>query len=435
MRSLWTLMIVGLLAPAAHARSAEPAPSGGLDTARIEKLTGAKGTLDATEGVFKVSVPRSDLAVTAAGVRITPPMGLTSWAAFQRAGDQTVVMGDLVLLEDQVNPVLSVALDEGLEVTALHNHFFWDTPKVMFMHIGGAGDESSLAAAVGKVFAKIAASTGGTGGSRGEIDPARTTLDPGRIEAILGARGTLTAGVYKVVIGRKTRMHGHDLGAAMGVNTWAAFAGSDDRAVVDGDFAMLESELQGVLKALRAAGISIVAIHSHMTGEEPRVMFLHYWGVGRTEDLARGLRQALDRTKHDQRASADALVFVCEHGSVKSVMAAEWFNRLAAERGLALRAVSRGLTPDASVPPPVVEHLASEGFDVRAFAPARLTESDVSAAMKVVSLGADTTAVVRSADVPEERWDDIPPSAGGYDRTCDAIRARVERLLDTLQRR
>jgi protein-tyrosine-phosphatase len=429
-------LAVVLSLPASAARSAEPAESFGLDTARIETLTSAKGVLDRSEGVFKVSVPRTDLSVTAAGVRVTPAMGLTSWAAFKRAGAHTVVMGDLVLLEDQVNPVMSVALDQGLEVTALHNHFFWDTPKVMFMHIGGAGEEPALAAAVGRVFAAIGATSGAqpaAPASRAAIDPARTTLDPTKIDALLGGRGTLGAGVYKVVIGRTTRMHGQDMGAAMGVNTWAAFAGSDEHAVVDGDFAMLESELQGVLRALRAAGISVVAIHSHMTGEDPRVVFLHYWGVGRTDDLARGLRRALDRTKHDQRAAADTVVFVCEHGSVKSLMAAQWFNRLARERGLGLRAVSRGLRPDAVVPAPVAEHLTGHGFDLRGFAPSALAESDLARALRVVSMGADTASVVAPGDARLERWDDIPPSAGRYDRTSEAIRARVQTLLDKLE--
>jgi hypothetical protein len=276
-------------------------PAHGLDTARIERLTGAKGALDEKEAVFKVSVPRTDLAVSAAGVRVTPPMGLTSWAAFKRAGNHTVVMGDLVLLEDQVNPVMSAALDAGLEVTALHNHFFWDTPRVLFMHIAGMGDEAALASAVGRVLARIAATAGGRGEApRAEIDPARTTLDPRRIDAILGRKGVLAAGVYKVVIGRPARMHGNEIGSAMGVNTWAAFAGSDEQAVVDGDFAVIESELQAVLKALRGGRIQVVAIHHHMTGEEPRIVFLHYWGLGRTDDLARTLRAALDRTRHDQ---------------------------------------------------------------------------------------------------------------------------------------
>jgi hypothetical protein len=275
-----------------------PVAASALDTAKIESLTGAKGKWDDRQKVFKVSVPRSDLAVTVAGVKVTPPMGLTSWAAFTMAGGHTVVMGDTVLLEDQVNPVMSAALDNGLEVTALHNHFLWDTPRVMFMHIGGMGGTEKLAAAVGKVFDAIRETSGGKGPvPRAEIDPAKSSFDKGKIDAILGATGEMKDGVYKLVFAHGTKMHGGEMGAAMGVNTWAAFAGSDDAAVVDGDVAMAEGELQGVLKALRHAGIDVVAIHQHMTGESPRVLFLHYWGVGRVEDLARGLKSALDTQK------------------------------------------------------------------------------------------------------------------------------------------
>jgi Domain of Unknown Function (DUF1259) len=296
LKALVSTVFAVTLAVSVSAQTAKP--GAGLDTARIEQLTGAKGKLDEKEGAFKVSVPRTDLAVTAAGVRLTPPLGLTSWASFRRAGERAMVMGDLVLLEDQVNPVMSAALDGGLEVTALHNHFLGDTPKVMFMHIGGAGDEAALATAVGKVFARIKETSGGRGEiPKGDIDPAKTTLDPAKIEAVLGRKGELAGGVYKLVIGRSTRMHGHEVGATMGVNTWAAFAGSDETAVVDGDFAMLEPELQGVLKALRGAGIAIVAIHQHMAGEQPRILFLHYWGVGPTANLAKGLRAALDVTE------------------------------------------------------------------------------------------------------------------------------------------
>jgi Domain of Unknown Function (DUF1259) len=294
---------IALLAAATAATAAPPSSSpapaaaSALDTARIEDLTGAKGTLDAKEGVFKVSVPRSDLSVTAAGVHITPPLGLTSWAAFQsaRAG-HAMVMGDLVLLEEQVNPVMTVALDNGLEVTALHNHFLGESPRVMFMHIGGRGAPDALAAAVGKVFAKIKEPAGSEPAARADIEPTRSTLSTPKIDAALGQKGDLGNGVYKVTIGRSTRMHGDAAGKTMGVNTWAAFAGSDEQAVVDGDFAMLEPELQPVLKALRHAGINIVAIHQHMTGEEPRILFLHYWGIGPVESLARGLRSALDVT-------------------------------------------------------------------------------------------------------------------------------------------
>jgi hypothetical protein len=280
----------------AWAASDKPAA---FETAAIEELTGAKGALDAKEGVFKVSLPRGDIKATAGGVRMTPPLGLTAWAAFTKAGKHTMVMGDIVLLEDQVNPVMSAALDNGLEVTALHNHFFWDTPKVMFMHVGGMGDEKVLAGAVGKVFTRLKETAGGKGEVlHAEIDPAKTSLTPAKIEAVLVYKGDLKDGVYKVVIGRTTKMGGHTVGKAMGVNTWAAFAGSDEKAVVDGDFAMLESEVQDVLKALRGGGIDVVAIHNHMTNENPRIVFLHFWGVGPTESLAKTIKAALERTKH-----------------------------------------------------------------------------------------------------------------------------------------
>ena len=296
-RLLSGCVLLGLTVLSVRAARAEK--KGGLDTAKIEELTGQKGKLDEKEGVFKVSMPRPEIAATAGGVKLNPALGLTAWAAFMRAGSHVMVMGDMVVLEDQANPVMSVALDNGLEVTALHNHFFWDSPKVMFMHIGGMGDEATLATAVGKVFAKIKETAGGKGEiPRADIDPAKSSLDPKKIDAVLGYQGELANGVYKITIGRTTKMGGHAVGKTMGVNTWAAFAGADDRAVVDGDFAMLESELQPVLKELRGGGINVVAIHNHMTGDNPRIMFLHYWGIGSTESLARTLKAALGKTKH-----------------------------------------------------------------------------------------------------------------------------------------
>jgi hypothetical protein len=274
------------------------AARGKLDTAKIEQLTGAKGELNEKEGVFTVRAPRTDLQVTTAGVKMNPAMGLTSYAAFMMTGTRTMVMGDTTLLEDQVNPVMSVALDKGLEVTALHNHFFWDSPKVMFMHIGGMGDEDKLASAVGKVFAKIKETSSGKGEiPKADLDPAKTSLDPKNIESVMGMKGQMASGVYKITVGRTTKMGGHDIGNAMGINTWAAFIGSDQQAVVDGDFVMRENELQSVLKALRGAGINIVAIHNHIETESPRIVFLHYWGVGPTIDLAKGLKTALDTQK------------------------------------------------------------------------------------------------------------------------------------------
>jgi hypothetical protein len=274
------------------------AATNGLDTARIEKLTGMTGQYNEKEKVFKLSYPRTDLHVVASGVHLNPALGLTAWAAFTPVGKHVSVMGDIVLTEDQVNDVMSAALDQGLEVTALHNHFFTESPKIMFMHVGGMGDIEQISNAVKAVFDTLKATTGGKGKfPTAEIDPAKTNLNPKLIDDILKNPGEMKSGVYKVTFGRKTKMAGHEMGSAMGVNTWAAFAGSDQQAVVDGDFAMLETELQDVLKALRKAHINVVAIHNHMTTENPRIMFLHFWGIGSTVDLAKGLQAALATQK------------------------------------------------------------------------------------------------------------------------------------------
>ena len=264
----------------------------------IEKLTGVKGKYDPKEKVFKISSPRKDLDVNIRGVKVIPEMGLTSWAAFTSMDSNVMVMGDLVLTENQVNPVMSLILDEGLNVTALHNHFFWETPRIMFMHIDGVGPVEKISKSVGKVFsminsAKDMASTVPTA----KINPANSSLNTAKIDSILGTKGTMQNGVYKIVIGRTAQMDGHTIGNNMGVNTWAAFAGTDKQAVVDGDIAMHESELRNVLSALRKADINVVAIHQHMIEEKPRFIFLHYYGINSVEKLAEGLRHAFDATK------------------------------------------------------------------------------------------------------------------------------------------
>jgi uncharacterized protein DUF1259 len=205
---------------------------------------------------------------------------------------------------------MSAALENGLEVTALHNHFFYDRPNVFFMHIGGTGSTEQLATGVQKALAAIEGAGRGSKGPRaaapcgelaggfgGPTIAAKSTIDPKPLEAILGASAQAKDGIAKFSFGRKTSMHGAEVGEAMGVNTWAAFAGTQKAAVVDGDFAMLEDELQDVLKALRHANVNIVAIHNHMTHEQPRIMFLHFWAKGPADELARGIRSALDTQK------------------------------------------------------------------------------------------------------------------------------------------
>jgi hypothetical protein len=273
-----------------------------LDTNRIEQTIGLKGTWNAAEGVFKVTAPHNDVKVSVDGWTMPPFMGLASWAAFNQGKmGEAMVMGDTVLFQDEVNPVMSVALDNGLSVTALHNHFFYDEPKVYFMHIGGEGPVEKLATAVRKVWDKVkeirAANPQPATTFGGAPLPAQSSITGKALEDILGMKGQTNNGMFKVVIGRTTKMMDTEVGKEMGVNTWAAFAGADDNAIMDGDFAVLEEQLQPVLKSLRAEGVNIVAIHSHMTQENPRILFLHYWGRGKAESLARRLKKTLDAQK------------------------------------------------------------------------------------------------------------------------------------------
>ena len=269
-----------------------------LDTAKIDNLTGLKGKLNEKEGVYRVSFPRADVKVTVDGWQMPPFMGLGTWAAFTKgAQTEAMVMGDTVLFEDEVNPVMSAALDNGLSVTALHNHFFFDRPKVYFMHIEGQGTVEQLATAVRKVYDKIkeirAASPQPKDSFGGTALPEKNSISAEPLNAIFGMSGEINNGMVKFTIGRPAKMHGVEIAKDMGVNTWIAFAGSDDNAVVDGDFAVREDELQPVLKSLLKDKINIVAIHQHMTHEEPRIMFFHYWGRGQAKDLAQAVKGGL----------------------------------------------------------------------------------------------------------------------------------------------
>ncbi len=269
-----------------------------LDYARIDELTGLKGKLNEREGVYKVTLPRADVSISVDGWKMPPFMGLGTWAAFTKATHtEAMVMGDTVLFEDEVNPVMSVAFENGLAVTALHNHFFFDQPPVYFMHIGGEGTVEQLATAVRKVYDKIKEIRAANPQPRNTFGaaalPEKSAITPEPLNAIFGMSGEVNNGMVKFTMGRAAKMHGTAINNTMGVNTWAAFAGTDDNAVVDGDFAVTEDELQPALKALRAVDVNIVAIHSHMTHEEPRILFFHYWGRGPAKQLADAVKGAL----------------------------------------------------------------------------------------------------------------------------------------------
>lgn len=278
----------------------EPAASQSmLDADAIGRSAGTEATT-MPDGVVRVGWSRDDVPVSIDGLNIPPPAGLGSWAAFKRLPDgSTMVMGDTVVFEDEITPAMDAAIANGLEITALHNHFTFDQPPVYFMHIGGhAKDADGLATGVRAMWHAIrqVREARRIPGERtsSKLPEITGKYDQAALQSILGQEGSLSGAVLKFTFGRTAEMHGVEFGASMGLSTWAAFSGNEDHAVVDGDFAMTADEVQPVMRALRNAGIHIVALHNHMTGESPAYYFLHYWGNGDPTELARGIRKALD---------------------------------------------------------------------------------------------------------------------------------------------
>lgn len=279
-----------------------------LDIAKLEQVLGMKGV--AKDGEYKVTVPQNDLNVIVDSFRIIPPMGLGSWAAFSSAPDGAMVMGDIVVTETDLKPVQEEVIRQGLTVTAIHNHFVRDKPHVMYMHISGMSSEEKLAQGVKAVLEKVK-EVRGTNPADGSKESVEFSLDTARLNSVLGSSGELSRGVYKHTIGRPDvdlKDHNAEVSSFLGFNTWAAWQGTTQKAAVAGDFAMLENEVGPVIKALVENGIEVVAVHNHMVHEEPRIFFLHYWGVGPADKLANGLKAALDKTGR-KPGQAEASVF------------------------------------------------------------------------------------------------------------------------------
>ena len=245
-----------------------------------------------------------------------------------------MVMGDLVLFQDEVNPVISAALENGLQVTALHNHFFYDNPKVYFMHIGGEGKTEALAQGLKAALAKVkevrSHNAQPADSFAGQI-PTPSTLSIEKLQQTFGTTGDVKDGMAKFVFGRVAKMPcGCEVGKEMGLNSWAAFAGSDVDAVVDGDFACREEELQPTLKSLRKSGLNIVAIHQHMAFEQPRYVFFHYWGRGKAVDLANAVRIA--RGEQTKASAATARL----EGGFNEINAADYEKKRKARNSVVL---------------------------------------------------------------------------------------------------
>lgn len=284
-------------APAAHKSKTDTGKLAPLDTIAIASLLGPGKS---NQGEYKVTIPQNDLSIMVDGFKIIPAMGLGTWIAFTPAANGAMVMGDIVVTENDLKPVQQAIIKNGLTITAIHNHFVRNHPNVMYMHIGGSGATFNMAFAAKEVLEAVKKSRGG--------DPARgtasseavtNTLDTKLLDRILGYTAEMSKGVYKYTIGRPDvplKEHGVPVSTFLGFNTWAAFQGTPDKAAVAGDFTMLEDEVAPVIRALVENGIEVVAVHNHMVHEQPRVFFLHYWGIGNAEQLAKGLRAALDQT-------------------------------------------------------------------------------------------------------------------------------------------
>jgi hypothetical protein len=286
------LTVLFLTCPAlAFAQAAMPS-----DYQAVLTALGKQG--DFKDNVLKINIPRNDLHVVVDGVSTPTPFGFGGWLAMEKGtGGMEVMMGDLVLTEAEVNPVMSALLSSGLDVTALHNHFFLDTPRIYYMHVHGHGSASELAAKAKPALALIGAHPAAASPAAGRTIEGK--LDAAALAKIVGFDGEQNGPVYKITIGRPdiaVKEMGAPINARMGLNTWAAFYGSDADAVVAGDVAMLEGEVTPVLETLRSNGIDVVAIHHHMTGTQPQVIFLHYWGKGPAPKLASAFRAALDKT-------------------------------------------------------------------------------------------------------------------------------------------
>lgn len=269
-----------------------------LDTVTIEKVIGIKGKFN--NGEYKITIPQNDLDVSVDSFKIIPAMGLSTWVAFTPVKDGVMFMGDIVITETDLKPVQQEIIKQGLTSTAIHNHFIRNHPNIMFMHMGGSGSVEVMAQKAKAVLDKVKEIRGSDPSKGTASDEAvLNTLNTKKIDDILGYKGEMSKGVYKYTIGRpdvKLTEHGVTVSAFLGFNTWAAFQGTPDKAAVAGDFAMLEDEVEPVLKALVENGIEVVALHNHMVHEKPKIFFLHYWGTGNAEQLAKGLKAALNQT-------------------------------------------------------------------------------------------------------------------------------------------
>ncbi len=263
----------------------------------VEDAMGRPGRLQ-PDGTYKFAMPRTDLKVTVGGTPIKAGLALGSWTAFEGTSDHAMVMGDLVLTEDEVEPVMIKLQQEGINETAVHNHLLHETPRVMYMHIEGHGDPVQMAKAVHDALAL-------TKTPAAETNPASAAeqnlgIDTAQIDSILGHKGKVNGGIFQVSVPRTEKItdQGMEVPPSMGTATALNFQPTGNgHAAIGGDFVLLPNEVNPVLRALRENGIQVTALHSHMLNDQPHLLFMHFWANNDAAKLARGLRAALDQTK------------------------------------------------------------------------------------------------------------------------------------------
>jgi hypothetical protein len=297
MRTITALVATGLLCGPALA---EP------DWKAVGQALGKEGAL-MSGGVYRVGLPRTDLKVTLDGVAIRPALALGSWLAFKGTGgaNNAMVMGDLVLTDDEVNPVMKRLTEAGIDITAIHNHLLRNQPHTMYMHVSGHGDAQKLAATLRQALAESHTPLGGAPAGSSQPPAAATSegpldLDTAAIDTTLGRKGKANGGVYQISVPRAEtpRDHGMEvpeaMGSAIAINFQPTGGG---KAAITGDFVLTADEVNPVIKALRTHGIEVTAVHNHMLEDEPRLFFMHFWANDDAQKLATGLRAALDQVK------------------------------------------------------------------------------------------------------------------------------------------
>jgi len=412
-----------------------------IDWSKVDQALGKPGT-NQPGGVHKYGLPRSDLKITVDGVAIKPTLALGSWIAFIPEGSGAMFMGDLVLTDTEISPVMKRLIDDGIEITAVHNHLLRTSPAVFYMHVGGHGDPVKLAQTL---HAGLALSQTPFTVSAPATAPPTIDLDTAAIDAALNAKGTINGGVYQFNIARAESITEAGMavppamGTAIAINFQPTGSG---KAAITGDFVLLGKEVNPVLKAMRDNGIEVTALHSHMIDDSPHLFFMHFWANDDVAKLTRGLRAALDLASVKPKLSREttqpgsksgAVVFVCRYGSAKSVVAARFFNRIATEEGLPFHAVARGIEPEPVIPSYVREPIRADRFEIGPEEkPVPLEAGETHDAVAVIcimcKLPREQLAVARQAI----EWTDVPDVSDGYTVARDRILGHMKELTAQL---